>query len=317
MKDPRCRASSATVRMPGTCGELVQGVIDGVTFHVTCPVDLFAEVTASTADDTCRDGRRNWFKAEEAMVRVLTFLGRPGRRFGLAIRSEVPRGKGMGSSTADVAGTILATATLLGRPLDLRTVARLALCVEPTDGSLFPGIVCFDHRGGQILEPLGEPLRLAILILDFGGRVDTVAFNRVDRRPLLAPMEGQFREALAMVRAGLASRDPRLIGEAASLSADCNQRILPKASLPAVRREGNVLGALGVCVAHSGTIVGLLFEAARPDLEGIRDRMVRRLPGLKRTWVTHLVSGGPRPARPLASRGCREMHRAEATSTQR
>jgi L-threonine kinase len=201
----------------------------------------------------------------------------------------------MGSSTADVAGAIVATAGLARGPLDLRTVARLALSVEPTDGSFFPGIVCFDHREGLILEPLGEALPLAILVLDCGGRVDTVAFNRVDRRSLLAGMEGQFREALAMVRAGIAQRDAWLVGAGASLSAECNQRILPKPFLPAVRREGRDVGAVGVCVAHSGTVVGLLLEAGRDDLSQIRDRMVRRLPGLQRTWLTRLVGGGVRP----------------------
>ncbi|MBI2455338.1 MAG: GHMP kinase [candidate division NC10 bacterium] len=289
------QASLVTVRMPGTCGELVQGVLQGVSFHVTCPVDLFAEVTVSRVGSFCPDGRRNWSKAREAMARTLVFLGAPRTRLGLTIRSEIPRGKGMGSSTADVAGAIVATAELARRPLDLRTVARLALSVEPTDGSLFPGIVCFDHREGLILESLGEALPLAILVLDFGGRVDTVAFNLVDRRSLLAPMEGQFREALAMVRAGVAHRDAWSVGEGASLSAECNQRILPKPFLPAVRREGQDVGAVGVCVAHSGTAVGLLLEAGRDDLAQIRARLVRRLPGLQRTWLTCLVSGGIRP----------------------
>jgi len=303
--------------MPGTCGELVQGMIEGVTFHVTCPVDLFAEVTVSIGQETCLDGRRNWSKAQKALVHTLGFLGKPRLRLGLAIRSQLPRGKGMGSSTADVAGTIVATTMLLGQPLDLRAVARLALSVEPTDGSLFPGIVCFDHRAGRILDPLGEPPPLAILVLDFGGRVDTVAFNRVDRRSLLAPMEGQFREALAMVRAGLASRNPWLLGKAASLSAECNQRILPKPSVPAVRREAQQVGALGVCVAHSGTAVGLLLEAGRPDLARLRDRLVRRLPNLKRIWLTSLVSGGVRAIRHPILPQRREAPRAQGARATR
>ena len=42
--DPRALAS-ATVRTPGTCGELVQGTRAGVAFHVTCPIDLYSTVT--------------------------------------------------------------------------------------------------------------------------------------------------------------------------------------------------------------------------------------------------------------------------------
>ena len=35
---------SATVRAPGVCGELAQGVIGGNHFLVTCPVDFYSRV---------------------------------------------------------------------------------------------------------------------------------------------------------------------------------------------------------------------------------------------------------------------------------
>jgi uncharacterized protein involved in propanediol utilization len=31
-----------TCRVPGTCGELVQGIYNGTLIHVTCPVDLYS-----------------------------------------------------------------------------------------------------------------------------------------------------------------------------------------------------------------------------------------------------------------------------------
>ena len=36
---------TATVAVPGTCGELVQGVVDGTSFLVTCPVNLYSTVS--------------------------------------------------------------------------------------------------------------------------------------------------------------------------------------------------------------------------------------------------------------------------------
>ena len=35
---------SATARAPGVCGELAQGVIEGIHFLVTCPVDFYSRV---------------------------------------------------------------------------------------------------------------------------------------------------------------------------------------------------------------------------------------------------------------------------------
>jgi len=35
------------VKVPGTCGELVQGIKENKNFHITCPVNLFSYVSAS------------------------------------------------------------------------------------------------------------------------------------------------------------------------------------------------------------------------------------------------------------------------------
>ena len=41
--------STARVLLPGGCGELVQGALDGVPFLVTCPIDCWSEVTVMYA----------------------------------------------------------------------------------------------------------------------------------------------------------------------------------------------------------------------------------------------------------------------------
>ena len=38
-------------RAPATCGELVQGAIDGCDFLVNCPIDLYATASVATVDD--------------------------------------------------------------------------------------------------------------------------------------------------------------------------------------------------------------------------------------------------------------------------
>jgi L-threonine kinase len=283
--------ASATVRVPATCGELVQGTRAGVSFHVTCPIDLYSLVTVELME---RPGVECPPDSPKAGAGVAAALRRLGADVGarVTVRSPIPRSKGLGSSTADVAGAIAACALALGRPLPPDEIARLALSVEPTDGSVFPGIVLFDHRRGDTYEWLGEAPAMSVVMLDGGGEVDTVAFNRVDRASLLRSLEPEHVEALALVRRGLATGDPALIGRGATLSALANQRILPKPELPRVLDAARQIGAAGVCVGHSGTVIGVLLDARAHDVGEAAGRLVSALPDLPLLGCQRIVSGG-------------------------
>ena len=87
--------------------------------------------------------------------------------------SSLPIGKGMGSSTADLSAACYAVAVALNRRLTPEAVAEIALSIEPSDGTFSPGITLIDHVDGRIFERIGEPFPLGLLVLDFGGAVDT------------------------------------------------------------------------------------------------------------------------------------------------
>lgn len=52
-----------------------------------------------------------------------------------------------------------------------------------------------------------------------------------------------------------------MIGQAATLSAFANQRILYKPNLYEFHDIGNAFHSVGTIIAHSGTIMGLLFPS--------------------------------------------------------
>ncbi len=294
----------ASVRMPGTCGELVQGTLHGVPFHVSCPIDLFSTVTVHLTDLTDQwEYPPDAPKAAAAVTAVLAWLGRRGLGGRLAIRSVLPRGKGMASSTADVAGAIHAACAALGCSITAAEVARLALSVEPTDGSVFTDIALYDHRTGRIYDDLGACPPVDILVLDFGGEVDTISFNQCDRSDLLQELEPEACQALELVRRGLAEGDVKLIGRGATRSALANQRVLFKPDLEAVMALAEEIGALGVNVAHSGTVIGVLLEPRRDDATGVATWMRQRLPQLHAATHCRLIGGGcrtlPEPGNPL------------------
>ena len=289
--------NEARVILPGGCGELVQGTLDGVPFLVTCPIDRWSEVTVRLAEDGGWRVPADSPKASAAVRAALDYFGCPEQGGCLKISSTLPRGKGYASSTADTAGAIYALAYALGRSVTPGIVARLALAVEPSDSVMFPGLALMDHRTGQGFEPLGDAPDLALVVVDEGGTVDTLAFNRPDRRRVLRALVAQHREALDVLRRGLRDGDPAAVGHAATLSALAHQRILLKALLPEMLALCREAGALGVCVAHSGTLLGLMLDPAVHDVDGIAGYVRRRLPSMVWTGVQRVVGGGPRPVK--------------------
>ncbi|MGI6559362.1 MAG: hypothetical protein ACOX20_10685 [Limnochordia bacterium] len=133
-------------------------------------------------------------KLREALQRTLDLLGAPldlGLR--VQVSSELLRGKGLASSTADIAAGVAALGGLLGRDFTPRELASVALQVEPTDGLMFPGLACFDHRRGTWQESLGSPPPMELLVFDAGGEVDTLDFQRARGAGPAQPGQGRPR----------------------------------------------------------------------------------------------------------------------------
>ena len=284
--------TSATVYVPGTCGELAQGMLDGSHFLVSCPVDLFSAVSVEVTDEGRIIAPSDAPKAARALRAALSFFGLDRLGVRLTIDSPIPRSKGMGSSTADVAGAIYALALALGRDIAPRDVARLALSIEPTNSSLFLNLALFDHRQGRISEDLGPPVPAEVMVLDCGGEVDTVAYNRVDRTRMLRTLEPLASEALTLIREGQALGDIYLIGQGAIISARAHQKVLAKAPLESIISAAHEAGAAGVNVAHSGTVIGVLFPPDRPNKCLVAAHFQSLFPSMTVVGWHRLIGGG-------------------------
>lgn len=261
-----------SVRVPGSCGELAQGVIDGVRLHVSCPVDRYAW---ASWDPVGRPQSLPW-----KTRRALAAAGADHREFvgGVRLTSQLPVGIGMASSTADIAAAVGLYQAFSRRGSDPCVVARAALAIEPTDGVLFGGIVLFDHEHGRVLESWGDPPPLEVVAVQVGGPVDTVAFNARDLCKTARHHTRSTLAAFALIREGLAARSPSLIGHGATLSALCHQDVLPKPVLEPLLKLALQEGGYGVNVAHSGSLVGLLFSPERYDRERVFRRIAEMLP---------------------------------------
>ena len=201
----------------------------------------------------------------------------------------------MASSTADIVAAIGATAAALNTETTVRQQADLALAIEPSDGVMLPGIALFDHRQGQIAQSLGDPPGMRVLVLEFADALDTEAFNTVDRRAEMQAREEHFREALDLITVGLKNGDNDMVGQGATHNALTYQEVLPKPQLPDVLALGRAAGAVGVNVAHSGTVLGLLFPEDLERAAWAAEEAWKRLPNLTAVHNRRLIGGGMVP----------------------
>ncbi len=243
------------VSSPGSCGEFIQGYMAGASFMVTCPIDRYS---VAVVDERAEEPLPE--KAQRAAEAAAAYLGEKADNLPVHLISSIPKGKGLASSTADISAVAQAVALHFGRQLSPEEIARIALSIEPSDATFFPGVVQFDYREGKLIRPLGQCPAMDILIFDCGGEVDTMAFNsRSDLISLQKKSEKEIARALALFEQGIARQSIEDIGEAATISAFCNQKILYKKQLEAFHRIGLSRGGQGVICAHSGTVLGLIL----------------------------------------------------------
>ncbi|ADL08176.1 GHMP kinase [Thermosediminibacter oceani] len=274
-------------RCPASCGEIVQGAIGGRNFLITCPISLYSTVRVElirgsgekkhTANST--DGAGDWQKAREAIRKLLDYFGFHELDFDIRIVSQIPVGKGLSSSTADITAACLAAARALAKSISPDLIADIALSIEPSDGVMYRGSVIFDHLHGTWRESLGELPDMNVYIIDPEEVVDTESFNsRRDLEELNRKKENMVEEALYMTREAFRKKDIGLLGRAMIKSAIAHQEILYKPHLEHIINLSLKCGAVGVNVAHSGSAVGVFFEKGRtPEssfFEGLRRIMV-------------------------------------------
>jgi L-threonine kinase len=263
-------------KAPGSCGELVQGTLNGESFHISCPIDLYSQVKVVLNGRGKIAGPPDRWKTKETIKKTLKFFGKKNLGVSFRINSKIPLGKGMASSTADIGAASLATALALGEKISLQEIAKIALSIEPTDGTLFNGIVIFDHRNGVLFKFLGKTPDMEILVIDLGGRVDTLEFNKKDLTRINQEREEKVGEALKLVEEGIREKNPGLIAKGATISAFNNQKILYKPVLDRIWEISQDAGALGINIAHSGTVVGILAEPSKVNFKELKNSLQTR-----------------------------------------
>jgi len=261
----------AKARSCGSCGEVIQGFIGGRELLVSCPIDLFSEVTLEEVPYFCANqGRKKSRVALEKSFEVFGLSVEDTYKIKIQINSSIPVGKGMASSTADIVATIKASAKLVGKEIKPEEVAQIAVSIEPTDSVFFRGLTLFDHLEGAVLEPLGKAPPLEVLVLEPPEVLETLKFREVDYSGIKRKNQDKLEHALWLLKEGIRTQNSLLIGEAATISSIANEAVLEKPDLFAIIRCAKEANAVGVTVAHSGTVIGILIDKAYADADKVR-----------------------------------------------
>lgn len=269
------------VSVPGSCGELIQGYTpQGQPFLLTCPIDRYA--TAVIRDDGRRQVRLG-AKAAAGLRAVLRLLGCSSYPYSITVTSSLPQGKGMASSTADVSAVLIGAAYSLGTTLTSQDIAVLAASIEPTDGVFCPGLCCLNYQTGAIYRTYAAVPDVQLAVVDTGGSIDTVAFHA--RRPPVA----YSRRAWSLLQP---TWSPLTLAQAATQSAIENQRILYKPAVTMLVKNLAKSDALGLTVAHSGTVVGLIFPVGARRIRQQVQTLLAGIPGVRHIDTVSLISGG-------------------------
>lgn len=284
------------MRAPGTCGEFVQGEIDGRDFLVNCPVDLYsyASIYNSPTPGLQLQNAGSFNKiADTISLATQEFLLDLSHR--VSVRSDIPRGKGMASSTADLTAALAAVCRSCDLPLTPAAFARLLTEIEPSDCTHFEGIAHVNHLTGDLLDSLPAPDDMRVLVVDCGGEIDTIGFDRERARSVYRREPHAIREALDLLKRGLRTGNLQLVADGATRSASISQAIHFKPQFDDLLFHARKWGALGVNCAHSGSVLGVLYRASERLKDTLRTKVENHFgDGLQVVGDYAVISGGYR-----------------------
>lgn len=269
-------------------GEILQGVFEGSDgrLHrglVSLPCRLYGSTATFYADESVVVSVHPPERVKARRAAELTFA-RHGVAGGgrLLLESSVPLRQGLGSSTSDVTTAIRTVADYLQIVLSEDVVAALAVEAEKASDSCMYGdrAILFAHREGVVLEDFGAtlpPLDIVGFLTDITGQgVDTLSLPPA--RYTWWEVEA-FRPLRGLLRRAIYTQDPSLIGLVASASARMNQRHVPISHFDEIMYLVDELEAVGLQVAHSGTVAGLLFATGEV---GRQERITQARTALER-----------------------------------
>ncbi|MFD1990022.1 kinase [Paenibacillus nicotianae] len=247
----------------GTFGELLQGVLpdNNIDFLVSFPITKYSCVTFYPDAFLSSLQIIPAFKTKSLVLaeKILAYYNLPSGGI-INVDSHLPIGKGLASSSAD----LVACARAIDQAYDLdmteKDIQRFMMDIEPSDGVMHDGVVSFYHKKVQLKDFIGQIPKMTVVSIDEGGMIETLKFNRI-HKPFTEQDKYEYDHLLKQLTIAIREMNYEKVGQISTRSAEMNQKLLPKRTLKYVQEICNIVGGLGVIVAHSGTCIGILFSS--------------------------------------------------------
>lgn len=240
-----------SVSCPGSCGELFQCVIGDRECLMSYNIDKRTYVKI------CQDSNAMGLSClGDKMQQALALLPET-KGVRLEHYLEFPVGKGCSSSTADMLSGLKALSLYQGQNLSAQELTALCASIEPTDSVGFADWTVLDPLSGQVIWQTDWRPDLYVYILEPLETLKTVGLVRMKDCPAY-PSE-KSADLLERFKEACQEQDLVKLGQLATDSALLNNKRLPKPYLSEIIRLAREFCALGVNVAHSGTVVGILL----------------------------------------------------------
>lgn len=272
------KLQTASGKANGTFGELLQGFLpNGKSFMVTFPINLFSYVTfiPDLTNHSIETFPHHKTKSKLLAYKLLALLKiEIGGK--LIINSELPEGKGLASSSADLVATAYAISKATGISINAELIAKLISEIEPSDGIMYEGIVSFYYKELKLIKSIGRLNNLLVVAIDEGGQIDTLEYNK---REKICKLEDaiSYEFMLNSITNAIKSKNLKMLGDISTQSAIMNQRYNPKKFLDKCIELCTTINGLGVTIAHSGTFLGILLDNNNPEFIFQRKECIKKL----------------------------------------
>jgi uncharacterized protein involved in propanediol utilization len=251
----------------GKVGEWLQGVdnegapivyplaVDSSPFQTLISVEPAEKLTVIINPEAPADSAKVQ-KAINELASSYRFIG--DCKYRVTITGSPPRGKGLGSSSIDIASVLLAIKEQRGLRISAPELFKLMCRVERSDYLFNPELILATNPRDGTCSVVGRTPECLVLAWDTdpAAAVDTEAVRHLDiaRRSF----SKEYWELSSMIEGGEMERLLR----AATQSAELNDRLLPKNGFSSAQKLVKELQNVGLIAAHTGTILG--FVLAKP-----------------------------------------------------
>lgn len=284
---------------PGTCGELVQGYIGKREYISSYCIDLYSNATIKEKKDTKRRIFNRKSKSMRAVGLVFEHFGIDEAELNniiLQIRSSIPVGKGMASSTADIGASVKAALDYIGEDMTPEEISKLVSKVEPTDSIFFPEVCIFDPINGEKKDSIGYLKCKKVLILEPESKINTIKIRKErEYYKILKENRSITEKSFEMIHNGIEKHDRNLIRKACENSALANERIKSTPYL----RELIEIGRKGdygfLNISHTGTVVGIGISENTDEEKIVHEIEKSQITDIyKKIYTRKIIRGGLR-----------------------